>query len=373
MKGFIDEIDWLNAEPMKYWSFTAATAPEQRKQIVQDAIFSGKYIGARKVDGYYQRLLKDEDGNCFMIARSRNVQGEIVNKIEWLPHMNSWWATLPNGTCFLAECYLPGNEGSKNITSILGCLKEKAIARQDKNPLHFYIFDIMAFNGHNYHKMGYMDRATALRRCAETTDYQNPYIEWAIFYEGEELWNHLQTYLAEGYEGMVIMQKNAPVYFKRTPARVSIKVKKELQETIDVVILGANPPTRLYTGKEIMSWRYWEDIRTNEKLEGALYKRYSDGDPIEPVTKTYWNGWAGSFIIGLYDSNSKKYIPIGSLSGLTEEMLQNWKSYEGKVAEISGMQLMRDNNGKFTGIRHPRLVNLRLDKNPNECLMEQVQ
>lgn len=373
MKGFIDGIDWLNIEPMKYWSFTAATAPEQRKQIVQDAIFSGDYIGARKVDGYYQRLLKDEDGNCFMIARSRNVHGEVINKIEWLPQMDPWWAALPNGTCFLAECYLPGNEGSKNITSILGCLKEKAIARQEKNPLHFYIFDIMAFNNHNYHKMKYVDRSIALRRCAEMKNYQSPYVEWAIFYEGEELWNHLQAYLAEGYEGMVIMKKDAPVYFKRTPARVSIKVKKELQETIDVVILGANPPTRLYTGKDIMNWQLWEDVRTGEKLKGEYYKKYSDGETIEPVTKTYWNGWAGSFIIGLYDSNNKKYIPIGSLSGLTDEMLQNWENYKGKVAEITGMQLMRDDNNKFTGIRHPRLKQIRSDKTAKECGLEQIE
>ena len=356
MKGFIDGIDWLNIEPMKYWSFTAATAPEQRKQIVQDAIFSGDYIGARKVDGYYQRLLKDEDGNCFMIARSRNVHGEVINKIEWLPQMNPWWEALPNGTCFLAECYLPGNEGSKNITSILGCLKEKAIARQEKNPLHFYIFDIMAFNNHNYHKMKYVDRSIALQRCAEMKNYQSPYVEWAIFYEGEELWNHLQTYLAEGYEGMVIMKKDAPVYFKRTPARVSIKVKKELQETIDVVILGANPPTRLYTGKDIMNWQLWEDVRTGEKLKGEYYKRYSDGETIEPVTKTYWNGWAGSVRIGVRKDD--KVVEIGSLSGLTEEVLANVDKYKGKVAEITGMQIMNDANG---GIRHPKFVRWRPD------------
>lgn len=359
MYGYINGIDWYNAEAMKYWSFTAATDPEKRRQTVQDAIFSGDYIGALKVDGYYQRLLKDEDGNCFMIARTRNVKGEVVNKIEWLPHMNSWWESLPNGTCVLAECYWPGNEGSKNITTILGCLKEKAIDRQKNAPLHFYIFDIMAFNDVNYDKMPYEDRAEALKRMSENPAYQSPYVEWAEFFRGESLWSVLQQYLAQGREGMVIMRADAPVYFKRTPARVSIKVKQELKDTIDVVIIGANPPTREYGGKEILTWQYWEDTVSGERLRGEYYKRYSDGGTIEPVTKAYWNNWAGSLRIGMRKDD--KVIEVGSLSGITEEVLSNWKDYVGKVAEITAMQVMDTG-----GLRHPKFLNWRPDKTAHD-------
>lgn len=66
-----------------------------------------------KVDGYYQRLIKDEDGNYFMVARNKNVKGEAVNKIEWVPQLQDFMAQLPNGTVLLSECYLPGHEGSK--------------------------------------------------------------------------------------------------------------------------------------------------------------------------------------------------------------------------------------------------------------------
>ena len=357
MKGYINGIDWLNAEAMKYWSFTAATEQEKRRRIVHDAIFSGDYIGALKVDGYYQRLLKDEDGNCFMIARSRDVHGDIVNKIEWLPHMKEWWDSLPNGTCLLAECYWPGNEGSKNITTILGCLKEKAIQRQKDHPLHFYIFDVMAYSGCNCDKMGYERRMRAVQELSQT--YQSPYVEWAQYYEGQELWSHLQDYLAEGREGMVIMRKDAPVYFKRTPAKVSIKVKKELQDTIDVVIIGANAPTREYGGKEITTWRYWEDEVSGEKLCGEYYKDYSDGKPISPVTKAYFNGWAGSLRIGMRKDD--KVVEVGSLSGITEEVLSNWKEYVGKVAEITAMQIMDTG-----GLRHPKFLSWRPDKRASD-------
>lgn len=352
MRGYINNIDWLNIEPMKYWSFTAATDTETRRSIVKNCIFSGEYGGALKVDGYYQRLLKDEDGNCFMIARNRNVSGEIINKYEWVPQFHGWMQNLPNGTCLLAEIYFPNNEGSNKVTSILGCLKEKAILRQKDNPLHLYIFDCMALNGKNYIDTPYEERMQVIKQISNI--YNHEYVEYAKMYDGQELWNNLQNYLASGREGMVIMRKDAKVYQKRTPARISIKVKKELKETIDVVIMGANPPTRLYNGKEILTWRYWEDIMTGEKLEGELYNRYSDGEPIEPVTKTYWNEWAGSLIIGVLKDD--KVVTIGSLSGLTEEVLSNWQKYKGKVAEISGMQIMETG-----GIRHPKFVQWRDD------------
>ena len=115
-------------------------------------------------------------------------------------------------------------------------------------------------------------------------------------------------------------------------------------------------PLAKFTGKEIENWKLWENIRTGEKLEGALYKDYSNGLPIEPVTKTYWNGWAGSLNIGIRKDN--KVVSVGSLSGLTEEVLSNWKDYIGKIAEITGMEIMNTDN---KGIRHPKFVRWRAD------------
>ena len=372
MKGYIDGIDWLNIAPMKYWSCPASYSNEQKKQLVTSAIMSLDYSGALKVDGYYQRLLKDEDGNCFMIARSRNVNGEIVNKIDWVPQLKDWMQTLPNGTCFLSEIYIPDNETSKSVTSILGCLKDKAIERQKKTPLYIYIFDCMAFNGKNFNKMQYVKRQGEIKKIQEDYDTSS-YISFAKFYKGQELWDKLQEFLSSGREGMVIMRNDAIVYDKRTPARVSIKVKKELEESIDAVILDANAPTRDYTGKEIETWQYWEDIKTGEKLNGEFYREYDLNGSPEPVTKNYFYGWAGSLVIGLYNTETGKYNPIGSLSGLTEEVLSNWKDYRGKVVEVTGMQIFRDENGKFSGIRHPKLKAFRDDKAAKECTFEQVK
>lgn len=372
MKNMIDGIDMHSLEPQRYWTPSASWSEERKKQEVHNAIFSGDYVGARKMDGAFYKFIKDEDGNMELLGRSKSVSGDYLNKIDWVPHLQSFFDKLPNGTCLLGEIYFPNNEGSNHVTTIMGCLKEKAIVRQEAGErLHYYIFDVLAWNGVSMVKCSIEERIDYIE--VGRLGYQNEFVEWASYYEGAQLWNSLQIILSMGGEGIVITKKGTCYQPGKRVARQTFKVKKELQETLDVVIMGANPPTRLYTGKDIMSWKLWEDIRTGEKLEGVLYRRYSDGDPIEPVTKTYWNGWAGSFIIGLYDSNDKKYIPIGSLSGLTDEMLQNWKNYKGKVAEITGMQLMRDNNNKFTGIRHPRLKQIRTDKIAKECGLEQIE
>lgn len=364
MKGYINGIDWLNIEPMKYWSFPASTSDIVKKETVRNAIFSGEYSGSLKIDGFYQRILKDEDGNCFMIARSRNVKGEIVDKIDWVPQLKEWMNTLPNGTCVLAEVYIPDAEGSKNVTSILGCLKEKAIERQRKNPLHFHIFDCMAFEGKSLNKTPYKERQNYINQLKK---YSSEYIHYTEFYEGEELWDKLQEYLASGREGMVIMRKDAIVYNKRTPARVSIKVKQELKQTIDCFIMGWNPASRDYNGKSIDTWTYWYDVIKEEILPmGSYYQEYRNGASIIPVTKNFYNGWAGSLKLGLVKDGEPIYF--GDLSGLTEEVLANPEDYKGKVVEVGGMQIDKESHH----IRHPRLLSWREDKTPRECLWEQV-
>jgi len=353
MKNYIDGIDFHELEAQRYWTPPASWDANRKKTEVHDAIFSGEYIGARKMDGAFYKFTKDEDGNMELLGRAKSVSGDYLNKIEWVPQLQPIFDKLPNGTCLLGEIYFPNREGSNYVTTIMGCLKTRAISRQESgDKLHYYVFDVLAWNGKSLINSNIEERIDFLE--VGRLGYKSDFIEWASYDEGEELWNSLQVILSMGGEGIVITKKGTCYQPGKRPARQTFKVKKELQETIDVVILGANPPTRLYNGKDIMTWRLWEDIRTGEKLEGALYKRYSDGDPIEPVTKTYWNDWAGSLVIGVRKDD--KVVTLGSLSGLTEEVLANAADYIGKIAEITGMQIMQTG-----GIRHPRFVRWRPD------------
>lgn len=369
MKGYVAEIDWINAESMRYWSFTAATPAEKRHQEAHNMVFSGDYIGALKVDGYYERLIKDEDGNCFMVARSKNVKGEATEKLAWVPQIHDFMESLPNGTVLLSECYLPGNEGSQKITGLLGCLKDRCIERQEKGQkLHFYIFDVMAWDGEDFTKNPFEQRINFLSDIQYSYS-TSEYIEWATYYEGEELWNQLQDYLASGREGMVIMRKDAPVYFKRTPARVSLKIKKELRESIDCFFTGkAAAPTKYYTGKEIESWKYWINETTGERLpeKNYYYESSTEGKPYSPVTKPFYYHWAGSLEIGLMDGD--KEVGIGYLSGLTDEVKANYKDYIHYVIEVGAMQLTPDG-----ALRHGKMLGWRPDKPWRECSIEQIK
>ena len=369
MKGYVCGIDWVNAEPMRYWSFPSSTPEEKRKQETKNMIFSGDYFGALKVDGYYERLIKDEDGNCFMVARSKNVKGEATEKLAWVPQIHDFMNSLPNGTVLLSECYLPGNEGSQKITGLLGCLKEKCIARQEAGQkLNFYIFDVMAYNNEDYTKIAFEKRIEKLHEISHM--YSNDYVQWAQYHKGNDLWDCLQNFLASGREGMVIMRKDAPVYFKRTPARVSLKIKKELRESIDCFFTGrASAPTKEYTGKEVQSWPYWYNIVKDEFLPigNHYYEASIEGMPYIPVTKPFYNHWAGSLEIGLIDDTGA-VVSIGYISGLTDEVKANYKDYKHKVIEVGAMQLTEDG-----ALRHGKMLGWRDDKDWTECNIAQLK
>lgn len=361
MRGYINGIDWINIDPMKYWSFSASYDKEKKRAETETLVRSGDYLGALKVDGYYQRLIKDEDGDCFMIARNRNVKGEIVNKIEWLPQISEWLEKMPVGTCLLCECYIPDNEGSKNTTTVLGCLKDEAIKRQSENNvwLHLYVFDVMAYNGINFVNRTYQERTQFITDIA--TSLKNQYVEYAEFFEGDQLWNKIQEYLSEGREGMVVMRKDAVVYTKRTPARVSIKIKREIQQTVDCVVCGANPPEMYYTGTHLEEWKYFCDKNFVRLPEG-----HHEGEDVIPVTRSFYKDMAGSLRLALYNNGEAQYF--GDLSGLSDEILSNWGDYVGMVCEVGGMEI----DAESGHIRHPKFIRWRDDKLPQECNMSQV-
>lgn len=346
-----------NLEVQKYWSFPSSFKGDKALET-KNMIFSGDYIGSRKMDGAFYKFWKDEEGNMELLGRSKSVSGDYLNKIGHVPHLHDFFESLPNGTCLIGEIYFPENEGSKNVTTIMGCLEQKARDRQEKGAkLHYYVFDVLAYNGESIVKKNIEDRLSYLGHIAVCKG-TNLYVDIARYYEGVELWNELQEVLAAGGEGVVITKKGTCYQPGKRPSRQTLKVKKELQETLDVVITGANRPTREYTGKEIESWIYWENIRTGEKMQGEFYNDYFDGANIEPVTKSYFYGWAGSLKIGARKDD--KLVQIGSLSGMTEEVLQNWKQYVGKVAEIGAMEVFKDTYG----IRHPKFIQWRSDLTP---------
>ena len=372
MAMIIDGIDFQELESEKYWSFPKSFKGDPKEET-RNMIFSGEYIGARKMDGAYYRFIKDMNGNMRLQGRSKSVSGEYLDKLDHVPHLMSYFKGLPNGTCLLGEIYFPNNEGSSNVTTIMGCLTPKAIERQEKREkLHYYIFDIWAWNGKSLLKSNIEERIELLQIISEQRGEEvvsnglEEYTEFASYFKGKELWNRLQTILANNGEGIVMTKLHTvPSPGKRT-ARKTLKVKKELAENIDCFFTGrASAPTRLYSGKEIETWKYWEDMRTGTRIEGEMFKEYQLGGLIEPVTKPYFYNWAGSLEIGVMKNGEVK--PIGFLSGLTDEIKANYKDYKGRCIEVAAMEVLPTG-----GIRHGKMMRFRDDLNCADCTWSKI-
>lgn len=382
MYGVIDKIDFGELDNMKYFAPPSSWPDSKKKETARSRIFSGEWLGSRKNDGFFSKLIKDEDGTIILYGRSRGVNGQYANKHEWVPQLQPLFDALPVGTCLLGELYLPDKPGSRYITSVMGCLQDKAIARQksDADKIHFYAFDVLAWNNKSLLKERAANRFDLLKEQAAILS--TLYSSYAVYYTGAALWAQLQEILATGGEGMVITHQDALYEPGKRPSKTTLKIKQELKQTIDCFFTGrATPPTREYTGKEIEEWPYWMNTMTGEKIEGEHYKEYARGAAIMPVTKGYFYGWAGSLEIGVlrHHEGSKCIIhgveyldtevyPIGYLSGLTEDMKADVYSCAFRPIEVTAMSL----DTVAVSLRHGKMIGWRDDLSIADCTYEKL-
>ena len=66
MLGYIDGYNFKEMAPMKYWAPPSSWTEEKKKETTRSRIFSGDWFAAEKKDGYFSKLVKDEDGNCYI-------------------------------------------------------------------------------------------------------------------------------------------------------------------------------------------------------------------------------------------------------------------------------------------------------------------
>lgn len=311
---------------------------------------SEEYYGTIKKDGAFYQLVKDNQGEVFLFSRTKSKKtGFFVEKSNNVPHLKEWAKTyLPKDTIIIGEIYYP-NKTSKDVVSIMGCLSNKAVERQKNNPIHFYMHDMIRWNGEDYISKGNFERLIALRERILDYGEKPEWLEIAVPYE-TNLDKELREALAAGEEGMVFKKKTGKYSPGKRPT-YNVKVKQETNE-FDCVITGFVPPEKHYTGKNLDNWKYFEnDI---------------------PVTKAYYFNWVSGINIAVYNGK-EKLVPIGSVtSGMTdalrESMARDPNAYIGTSVTIQGMSFDKEN----MTIRHSRLMRLRPDKDPLECQLSDI-
>lgn len=364
MEIFINDVDFFNLEAMKYYSF-AKTYSGNKALKAKELVNSGLYYGGRKMDGIWGMIIKDIEGNFHLRSRTESVNGGYADKADWIPHICEELSDLPNGTVILGEVYLPKNEGSRKVTSVLNCLKDTCLAKQKKDEwLHFYIFDVIAYAGKSLINTKFINRIKYFDKI-ESTEH----VEKAVYISGKELWDFYLETLEEGGEGVVIYHEDSLYYPGKRPAWKTLKLKKELEETVDAFCDGGTkPPTKLYNGKELETWSYWYNEKTGEKFNTCKIIEYTNGEPLVPISKGFYHGWVSAISFSVMDNDTPKHIAW--ISNIPDEIKANPEKYVNKVAELSAMEI-ENIDGNYS-LRHGKIINWREDKRPEDCDFKQI-
>ena len=345
---------------MKIWKI-----PEGKEYMLKNICESGEYFAQEKIDGYWYQYEKTDNYSYLFSRNISKTTNLLTEKSANVPHIMEALNILPANTIVIGEIFVPGGT-SKSVTSIMGCLPETAIARQKNNLIHYYVHDIIYYDGINLINAPALTRYKILSKIWDKNNLSNySFLHLADIFD-TDIEARTVEILANGGEGVVLKKKDLPYYPGKRPAWSTVKIKKT--DTVDLVCIGFCDATKEYTGKELETWPYWYN-----PVEDTVTNRCRYGNPKwEPITKGFFNGWKTAMQVGAYDDNGN-LIEIGTVSsGLTdqdrEQMATNPEKYLNKVFEISCME--KDNKEKT--LRHPHIVKRREDKPAKDCKISEI-
>lgn len=314
------------------------------KEAIEKAFESPLYVAEPKIDGCHYISI---GGRFFSTSTSTSKRhGVPLEKTGYFPHLVEGLMRAGLGNIVLdGEINFPGKK-SYDVTTVTGCLEDEAIRRQESSGwLYYMIFDILRDTKGNWlFNTPWRERRELLEQVSGKLTQACKYLEVIPVIRSRKR-QFLENELAEGREGIILKHVNGTYVLGKRPMWNWIKLKIETAD--DVVIIGYDPPTKEYKGKEFSTWPYWRDG--------------------EPVSKNYYMDWIGSIVFGKYNA-AGELIPLGTCVGMDEEMRrefsENGNEYIGRVIKIKAME--RTPEGRF---RHPSFDGFHPDKNPKECAL----
>ena len=371
------KINYFTSEPMKYFAPPSSMSKSAKRFKIEQMIDSGKYLFSIKRDGNWSRAVITKDKAALQtrgISVKTKTYGEIQDKVLfWNDVLKAY--QNEGDTVLLGEVYFEGGIDA-TTGSILRCLPDKALARQKDKPLEWYIFDVLCYKGKHLMETPLQERISLIPQIVK--EINSPLVHGATYYEMDNtFFDKLADIFARGLEGVVCYKKTA-LYEpgKRGPhAYDSLKVKQEISNDVDCFIIGTEPPTLEYTGKDIGSWQYWKNMRTGEKLFGVYFSEYQLGEPYIPISKNYYYNWPGAIYVGVYKPSDEIY-QLCKVAGLTEEMKTQLRDHFDDwylcPLTIGGMMVSDTGDGAIS-IRHPYIKSIRReDIDPKDCTLEKI-
>lgn len=373
-------------EPMKIWKL-----PQGKENLFSQICGSGEYFGEIKVDGYFYEYEKTDNYAYLFSRNTSTTTGLLSEKSANVPHIMDALSCMPANTILIGEIYYPGGT-SKTVTSVMGCLPELAIKRQENNPIHYYLHDIIYYDGVQLVETAAEKRYKILQKIWELHNLaQYPFLRLAEAFD-TDIPAHLKQILDSGGEGVVLRKKDLPYYPGKRPAWSTIKMKK--MDTADLVCVGFEDATMEYTGKldlsanyggtEADQWPYWcifEEIflstansfTPKEMVPIGTQKVLRSPNFVTlPVTKGFYYGWKTRMRVGAYDDNGN-LVEVGSVSsGLTDEDRKRMATHpEEYLGHVFCFEMMEKDNKEHT-LRHGHLVSRRPDKDAKDCIISEI-
>jgi hypothetical protein len=363
-------IDLFNVAPEKFYALRENELFKEQK--INQCLDSNNYVASVKKDGNYARFV-NLNGESKIQTRGISVKTKTYGEVqEKVPHIfNFLKENLPNNTLLVGELYFHGGS-DHDVGSILRCLPPKAIKRQKDNPLIFYIFDVWYYGNENFMIKTREERNEKLK------EIENKFksVGAPAYFEFAKYTDKCRALMEKAFdnneEGIVLTLKDSIVNPGTRTAWKTLKIKKELQNDADVFLTGNYKfPEKEYVGKEIETWEYWMNEKTGEMLGGQHYQDYINGATIIPVKKTFYMGWPSSVEMGVIDEDTGKIVSVGWLSGLTDEIkedfINNIPKYTNKPLKINAMETTED--FKF---RHSKFICFRDDIGMEDCTFQKI-
>lgn len=210
------------------------------------SIFMQDYVTEEKFDGY---SYLNNEGRFFSkrLSEAKGNEGQPVEKTGHMPHLaNVLKAAYEECGCDLhGELYIPGGI-SDDVTKILGCDADKAIARTKADwdhAIRFMLIDIRAYKGISLVNQPYYVRRAILEHVYN--HYIHPKDAWHHFHLAPILTGdpreEFRRIVLSGGEGVIFKRTGALYIPGKKPADNWIKGKKKIY--LDAVIMGYNEGT----------------------------------------------------------------------------------------------------------------------------------